>query len=328
MPGKPLSQKEIDSLLAEASAGGAYKEVEFVATKNVKPYDFKRPDKFSKDQMRTLHMLHESFARFLASSLSAYLRMSTTVNLVSVEQSTFEEYVQQIASPTILGVVSMDPLVGNVIFEVDSPLAFAIVDRLLGGSGKTIQKLRTITEIEQSLVNRVLSLGAEALKESWKNVVDVNPVLEESVVSSQFTRLALPSEVTVVISFEVRLQDMTGKLSICIPYSVLEPVVPNLSAPVWLTEWKNLDTGNRAVLTKEIGNVFVSLCAQLGSTDISVSDLLQLEQGDVIRLNSTVNQPLPLLVEDCFRYRAKPGLLGSKLGVRIISIDEKDAERD
>ncbi|MFH1484634.1 MAG: flagellar motor switch protein FliM [Chloroflexota bacterium] len=325
---KTLSQKEIDGLLAEATDDVGGKVIEFDDSKVVKLYDFKRPDKFSKEQMRTLSMLHEGFARMLASSLSGYLRMGAKVNIVSVEQNTFEEYVHQVHAGSILALVSIQPLVGSVIFEVDATLAFAVVDRLLGGSGKVIQKVRTVTDIEQALVNRMLTYGAEGLKESWKHIVDINPVIEEIIASSQFTRLAIPSEVTVVISFEVRLLDVTGKISICIPYSVLEPVVPKLSAPVWLTEWKNADTNYKALLVRQLSRVMVCLNAELGSADVTLGDIAHLEKGDVVRLGSRAGQSINVKVEGRVRYRAKPGLVGSKFGIQIISVEEEDAEAE
>ena len=330
MDKKTLSQLEVDNLLSDlwAEESHVQRELPLKARKRVKSYEFKHPDKFAKDQIRTLQMLHENFARLLSSSLSAYLRMNAKVNLASVEQSTFEKYIHQLTNPGSLGIISTEPFTGNIIVDIDSRLAFAIVDRLLGGRGKTLETTRVVTDIERVLIDRVLRYACDALAESWKNVAEITLILEETVVRTQFTRIASLTEVVVTISFEVEMSDSSGRLGICIPYSVLEPILRNLDAEYWLSESRRAVThDHQPNLIESLGKAKVCVTAELGSTDVSVQELLETQVGDVIRLDSWPGQDVKVWVEGHCKYCGQPGLVRDKIGIQITSVIKEEGDQ-
>ncbi len=235
------NQTDIEQLLKGISGGGDVSfsnnvtELEEESQKKVaKPYDFKRPDKFSKDQIRTLQMIHETFARMVTTSLSAQLRAAVSVHVNSVDQLSYEEFNRSIPSPTTMAIINMDPFRGSAIFEIDPSLSFAIIDRLFGGRGENQKNLnRELTDIERSVMESVIVRMLGNLRESWSTVIDLRPRLGNIETNPQFAQIVPPNDMVVLVSFESKISDSEGMMNFCIPYITIEPIVNKLSAQYW-----------------------------------------------------------------------------------------------
>ena len=226
-----LSQSEIDKLLSALSDGSVSADAVKAEEdqKKVKTYDFKRPDKFSKDQIRTLYMLHENFARLLNTYLSTSLRTMVNVEVASVEQLTYQEFVQSMANPSVIGVLAVPPLKGNIIMEVDTIIAFSIIDRVFGGQGEATSKPSVLTEIEETVMRKMLAKAMDNLRDAWENVAKFNPKLEIIESNPQFTQIVPPSDMVVIVTLKITIGSVEGFMNICIPYLVLEPIMSKLT---------------------------------------------------------------------------------------------------
>ena len=228
-----LSQDEIDQLLTAISSGETetddFKPVN--DTRKIKIYDFKRPDKFSKEQLRTVSNMHETFARLTTTSLSAQLRSLVHVHVASVDQLTYEEFIRSIPTPTTLAVVNMDPLKGNAVLEIDPAITFCMIDRLFGGRGVTVSnKNRDLTDIEQSVMEGIIVRILANMREAWTQVIDLRPRLGQIETNPQFAQIVPPSEMVVLITLETKVGDEEGMMNFCIPYLTIEPIISKLSS--------------------------------------------------------------------------------------------------
>lgn len=211
-----LSQSEIDKLLNALSEGTVSAE-EVKADeeqKKVKSYDFKRPDKFSKDQIRTLFMLHESFSRLFNTYLSTHLRTLVNVEVASVEQLTYQEFVQSLANPSVISILAVPPLKGNIIMEVNTEIAFAYIDRVFGGEGLSGIKSRVLTEIEEAVMRRFIDKAMGNLKEAWANVVEFYPSIEATESNPQFAQIVPPNDMVVIVTIQMKMGDVEGMMNI------------------------------------------------------------------------------------------------------------------
>jgi len=326
-----LSQSEIDALLSALSTGELDAEEIKVEQQNrkVKVYDFKRPDKFSKDQMRTLQMMHDSFARLLTTSLSALLRTMVQVQVVSVEQLSYEEFVRSIPTLTTLTIFDMNPLEGSGILEIGPNITFSIIDRLLGGPGSVQEKARELTDIEEIIISKIINKLLDNLQEAWKNVLEVTPSLKTIENNPQFVQLVPANDMVVLISFNASIGKSEGIMSICLPYIVLEPVLPKLSAHFWFASTrKETTSAHLALLKKKIEKAKIPLVAELGTTVLSVQDLLQLQVGDVVSLDSNVKKELNVKIGSRTKFKARPGVVDKKISVQITSIVEEGEDEN
>jgi flagellar motor switch protein FliM len=276
------------------------------------PYDFRRPDKFSKDQLRTLQMVHETFARLAGSSLSAHLRTSVSLDLISLEQVPYEEYLRSISS-SVFTIVSLQPLNGQAVLEVEFALVFAIIDRLLGGPGKAVQR-SNLTEIERPLVETTIDRMFAALKAAWEGVVDVNPVVDGIETSSQFVQVAPPGDIVVTILFEVKVGNQRGAMSLCIPYLLLKPITTKLSAQKWFASGvKKANPQFRSQLAAQVEHTRVDCSVVLGEAKISARELVSLKAGDIVRLEQKTNEPILFRVANVAKLVGSPALQAKKL---------------
>ena len=231
-----LSQDEIDNLLKALSSGELdVEEMKGTDEKQVKNYDFARPSKFSKEHLRTLEIIFEHFGRLLATNLPAYLRKSVNVDIVNSEVVIYSEFSNALSNPVLLGVVSMKPLAGNMVMEMASNLGFAIVDRLLGGTGTALDKERDFSEIELTIIERIFSICVNLLKEPWENVIKVTPRLERIETNSQFAQIISPTETIAIITINLKIGDVEGLMNVCLPYTLLEPVMDKLNTKFWFS---------------------------------------------------------------------------------------------
>ncbi|MCD6364224.1 MAG: flagellar motor switch protein FliM [Synergistetes bacterium] len=319
-----LSQDEIDALLEALTSGDLDVEtIKQKETRKIKVYDFKRPDKFSKDQIRGLQMIHESFARLLTTNLSARVRSVVQMKVVSVDQVTYEEFTRSLLNPTVLSLFALDPLEGTSILEINPSLVFAVIDRLLGGKGEPLRKPRELTDIEMMVVRRLIDDFLSALEEAWGHVVELKLRLEGIESNPQFVQIAPPNDMTAVITIDAKIGEAEGMINLCFPYFVLEPIVSKLSAQYWFSAVRK-ETPPEMVenLRKRLERVLIPVSAELGSSTLTVGELLDLDIGDVILLNQRVGSLVDVKVGERVKFKGKVGTLGKKLAVQIESLVE------
>lgn len=322
-----LSQSEIDALLSAFATGEGAPDIgggdeDEDRIREVKVYDFNHPDRFSKDQIRTMHNLHDHFARVFSISLSAFLRTIVEVKLVSVDQISYEEFIRSIPNPTSLNIINMDPLEGKALMELSPTLSFPVVDRLMGGQGNVFKKNRELTEIEQTIIEKVLYRAFDCLHEAWANVLPLNLSLEQSETNPQLLmQLYLPSEMVILMTFEVTMGDISGTLSFCIPYPTLEPIASQLSSSSWFAaSKKELSEEHAEVLYDRIRRVSLPIIAYIGAANMTMKELLDLNENDVIQLNSRVDDELVMQIGNEYRYYTKPGIHRGHNAVQITRI--------
>jgi flagellar motor switch protein FliM len=329
-----LSQDEIDQLLTAISSGDV--ETEEVAQpadqRKIKIYDFKRPDKFSKEQIRTVSIMHETFARLTTTSLSAQLRSLVQVHVASVDQLTYEEFIRSIPNPTTLAVINMDPLKGSAILEIDPAITFSIIDRLFGGQGEGTKVTRDLTDIEQSVMESIIVRILGNMREAWSQVIDLRPRLGQIETNPQFAQIVPPTEMVVLVTLETKVGDVEGMMNFCIPYLTIEPIISKLSAQYWYsTVRRGATTENLNILRDRLSTIAVTMVAEIGAMDLTVRDVLSLQAGDVVRLQNTrTTDPMHLKIGDRPKFLCKPGQIGNKLAVQIIKqledVEEEDFE--
>ncbi|MCX7799589.1 MAG: flagellar motor switch protein FliM [Fimbriimonadales bacterium] len=275
-------------------------------------YDFRRPDKFSKDQLRTLQMLHETFARLAGSGLSAFLRTPVNIDLISLEQVPYEEYLRSI-NQSVFTILSLPPLSGQAVLEIEFGLVFTMIDRVLGGPGKALSR-NVLTDIERPLVRQMIERMFASLKSSWEGVVIVNPGIEGMETSAQFVQIAPPGDIVVTILFEVKIGSQRGAMSLCIPYLVLKPITTKLSAQKWFANSSRKQSlSQKRILAFQVNHTTVDCSVELGKAQTTIGGFLALKVGDVIRLERETEEDLTLLVGNVPKFQGKPALQGKKL---------------
>jgi flagellar motor switch protein FliM len=340
--GKTLSQWEVDALLsafnAEPKADAAQEQAaRRRSTRPVKNYDFRRPDKFSKEQMRSLQLLHDTFARVLSTSLSTTLRGTISLHLTSVEQITYGEYSEQLPKPTVLYLLSLDPLPGRAVMEVNLPISFAIIDRLLGGPGDVVAPRQArqnseMSDIEVTLLQSLADYFTGALRDAWSDILTLDPRVGDIVFSSELAQAALPNEICVLVIMEIKVLNNSGTLSLCLPYTLLEPIVGGLSAQALVAgsfkSGRREDPLARQRTLRQLERVSLPVSVGLGAASVSVNDILNLEVGDIICLDTPANGTLPMTVDGRARYRVRPGVTGARLAVRVDQVLPPDPDDD
>ena len=280
-------------------------------------YDFRRPDKFAKDQLRTLQMLHETFARLFASSLSAYLRVPAHVDLVSVEQIPYDEYMRSLTS-SIINVFSMAPLAGQAILEMEFAIILSMIDRLLGGPGSMVKSSSALTDIEKALTESIINRALQDFHTAWEGIAQFKPKRETMETQAQFVQIVPPNDVVVSILFEIKVGELRGAMSICIPYLLLKPITSKLSAQRWFASSVKKNTGKYAnVLARRLERTYLTCTVRLGNSSLSVEDLLRLKTGDVVTLNRKQDEEVEVLIDNQLKFRAHPGVRGKKMAIHI-----------
>src|SRR5438067_3027485 len=323
---KTLSQWEIDALLN--SIGSEDPAVALSGhgvgpnDRNVKLYDFRRPDKFSKEHIRAIQNIHETFARVTASSLSSYLRSTTTVSLSSIEQVVYDEYVHQLSNPTLVNLVELQPLAGRIVVEMNMNIGLAMLDRMMGGPGQANLRRNELTDIEMALLRSLGATISAGLRDGWTAVADLQPVLVETVLNADLVQAALPGDIAALLLFEVNTLGMSGTISICVPHPVIEPLMDRLNTQAWFSSSsrKNGSEDDRLKLADGIRGARLPIGVELGSTTITVGELMDIREGDVIRLDRGLDAELPVLAGKRARFMGRPGTLGGNRAIQITGV--------
>ncbi len=316
-----LSQDEIDALLTAISTGEV-DTTDYTAAKEqrkVKIYDFRRPDKFSKDQIRTLQMMHETFARLTTTALSAQLRALVSVHVASVDQLTYEEFIRSIPNPTTLAVINMDPLKGSAVLEIDPSVTFTIIDKLFGGMGESTKISRELTDIEQSVMEGIIVRILGNLREAWSNVIDLRPRLGNIETNPQFAQIVPPNDMVVLITLETKIGEVEGMTNLCIPYITIEPVISKLSAQYWYSSIRKGATDeNMNIIQGRLETVELPIVAEIGEVEITMQEVMNLVVGDVIKLpNTKLSSDMVLKIGGRKKFKCRPGVVGSRLAIQI-----------
>jgi flagellar motor switch protein FliM len=318
---KILTQEEVDALLnsvqtqdSDVGSSPSLAQVEPMHTEDrrksqrmrkVTVYNFKRPDRVSKEQMRSLHFMHDRFARDFSSSLSAYLRTISEINLVSVEQLTYTEFLLSLPDPTCFCSIAMKPLEGNAALEINPSLVFPVIDKMLGGPGEPLNEIRAMTAIEQNIFEGVIRLALEDLKEVWKQVMQLEFKIVTQETSPQLVQVVAPNEVVVLVVFEVKIGDVVGMINFCLPSLLLEPIAREFDQE-WYTGYKKSDTFEEAKMLRDLmKRVYFNASAEIRGTSITISEFLDLVEGDVIRLTSDPNDPMLLSLNSLPKFKGQ-----------------------
>ena len=316
-----LSQDEVDALLKGVSDGDVeteQEEIEEVA--GVILYDLTSRDKIISDRMPALDVVYESFSRLLRSSLSAFLRKAVDVRLVRSEMMKFEAFLGSVPLPSHLNMIRMDPLPGLSILAVEAKLVFSFVDCYFGGSGGYVKvEGRDFSAIEQKVMKTFVTAMLSDLKEAWDPVQPLDIILVRSEINPQFVGVVGPSDIVLVVEFEVELEKSAGEMSLCIPYSTLEPIRAKLIPDIQKVEFET-DQSWAHPLSEHLREVEAEMWAELGSTNITIRDILDLHVGDVIEVNKDVDEDLFLKVEGVPKFMGYPGLVKGNRALKIRSV--------
>lgn len=346
MSSESLSQNQVESLLKamESVDGGPPKPAPpkfsnerspTVGSKMAAPitgmasrvtaYDFKRPERVGKDQMRAMHSLHEALARNFGASMSGMLRTMIEVKLLSVDQLTYSEFVFSLDNPSCFNVLNPEPLNGNWILDIAPSLSYAIIDRMLGGDPNPNELIRRpLTEIENRLMGRVVQIFLTQLKSAWENIVELEPTVDSVESNPQLVQIVPPNEVVILVGFEVLLGKNRGMLNLCIPFNTIENFNSKLSRNGWVGYGKGTPTNEtRGKITSSVDGAPVNIVVTLARSKIKTCDLLDLSVGDIITTEKEIHEPLELSVQEVPKYFARAGAFKGKKAVQIESVIEK-----
>ncbi|MBY0088779.1 flagellar motor switch protein FliM [Brevibacillus sp. M2.1A] len=326
-----LSQSEIDALLAALSSGemDANELKKEETERKVKVYDFKRALRFSKDQIRGLTRIHENYARLLTTYFSAQLRTFVQITVASVDQLPYDEFIRSIPKMTILNIFEAPPLEGRMVLEVNPNIAYTMLDRLLGGQGAIPEKMGALTEIETTVMERVFGKALDTFHEAWKQIIELDPYQEGLEMNPQFMQIVSPNEIVVVISFSTKIGDTTGMINLCLPHVVLEPIMTKLSGQYWFSKQKKTrDEEERLRVEERVKVAKLPIVAEMGTATITVGDFLQLQKGDVIQLDQSIDNKLKVKVGDHLKFLGQPGTHKGRVAVQIDEVIEEGEEQN
>jgi flagellar motor switch protein FliM len=314
-----LDQSEVDALLSAVNTGGNPEPAAAAAVPtpktalpqpaNVSAYDFKRPERISKDQMRAMEAIHEGFARNIGASLSAFLRTIIEVRVATAEQLTFSEFIYSLPNPTCFNLIVAPPLEGQMCLEISPLIIYPIVDRLLGGSNaEMFIPQRPLTTIELRLVRRITDRALESLTEVWSDLVEAQFELIETESNPHLAQIVAPNEVVVVMGFEIKMGARAGTMSLCIPFNVIEPVIGKLAAQSWLMYRRQGTVDNqRDQVSRSLDLATVDVKALMAMTNITMGELLGLQVGDILRTQTLASSELILQIEGKNKFAGRPG---------------------
>ncbi|RIK77351.1 MAG: flagellar motor switch protein FliM [Planctomycetota bacterium] len=319
-----LSQAEVENLLSAIESGGDGRAAgappeAFRIRDKVTVYDFKRPERVGKEQMRSLQTMHEGFGRNFGAALSALLRTMVEVKLTSVDQLTYSEFVFSLENPTCFNLISAAPLEGQLILDINPSILFPVIDRLLGGStSATPPARRPLTEIELRLVSRITNLFLKEMQHAWENVLQLELSVDRVESNPQLVQIIPANEVIVLISFELTVGEMRGMMNLCIPFNSIERVSGKLTSNNWVSYSKkspNVESMQR--IGNRIAKAPVELVVELAATRITTADMLELRVGDIIASEKDVHEPLLVYIEGKPKFYASPGKLKGRKAIQI-----------
>ncbi len=322
-----LSQSEIDQLLKELTSGGSGSEEEENGVK-IKKYDFRTADRFTKEQVKTLHNIYSTFSHLFSTYLSGTLRTMCQVEVLTAEELTYSEYTNSLQSPLILAIVDMPPLEGSTMIEMSPNIAYGIINRLLGGRGGDLETSKTFTDIDIALVEKVLIQMVKMIDDAWARVVPVKSVLKRIETSTQFAQIVSYSEPSVIITISVKIADeVEGIVNICLPLCAIDPISEKMETSMWVSSKKIVhEKENEVEIRKRLLNSKFDMVATFNDMAITLSDFLALEPGDVLALNHRLDEKLHIKVAGMHKFDGKIGTYENKYAIKITDKIEEDRE--
>ncbi len=317
-----LSQEEVDLLLNAVEKGDVeVEEEEFAPTeaRDMTTYDFRRPERVSKEQLKGLQSLFEAFARELSIVLPPFLRTVVRVDLISIDQLTYDEFILSVSRPTSLSVINMSPLDGNAVIELNPPLVFPIVDRVLGGKGQALADARELTEIENRILRRIVFMILDCLKRSWEALIEFKLTVVAQESDPLIVQIVAGSEMVILVGYEVHIGESVGSMNMCIPLLVLNPVLDQISQQTRYMRRMSPDEAlrNRELIYRTMRNALVPVDAVLGHAKLNLQDVARLQVGDIVQLDTAIEEPMTVEVGGIVRYQANPGRRGEQSAIQL-----------
>ena len=325
-----LSQEEIDALLDVVEDEGEdvleTSEENLLPQRQVTLYDFKRPNRVSKEQLRAFRGVHDKMARSLASQISSIMRSIVEIQLHSVDQMTYGEFLMSLPNPTSFNVFSMKPLEGSGVIEINPSIAFPMLDRLLGGKGEPFDASREFSDIELSLFETILRVMMSTLKEAWGPVMEVYPAIESKESSPNVVQIVAQNEIVVMVVMEIIIGHSSGMMNICYPVISLEPILPKLASRDLMLNETNSKKSRNKELQVLLGGAKVTVEANLGESELTLRDILELDSGDIIRLNTPADDTVILSIDGKDRFKGEIGLRRFRKSVQVTEIIETEKD--
>jgi flagellar motor switch protein FliM len=319
-----LSQDEVDALLSAVDRGEIVQSADTESGPAVIRYNFKKPNRVSKDQVKMLFNIHESFGRLFSASLTTLLRGLVEMELKSVEQATYGEFIMSLSSPTCLVIFNMDPLKGGAAMEISASVLFRLIDRLLGGSGLLPVRLREFTEVEQVLIERIAIRALADLQQAWQYAGSFGFRVEHLETNPQFVQLTAPNEVVIVTTFEIKVGEETGQLNLAFPHLLLEPVMPRLNSQRHLATAPRLASPEEdAGLRENLVRLTLDVRGILAEVPVPVRRLLELQTGDVLLLGVRADTPAVVELQGMPRFTGRTGTLNRRRALRLVALIPK-----
>lgn len=309
--------KETDELSEEVQSDNQRPEKEKKAKQKVKNYNFKKPCPIPEEQKKTIALLHEQYAQKLKINLSAFLRTETETSLEGVEQVTFAEYISSLNSPTTITSFDMHPLSGFGLIEVNAVIAYSIIDRMLGGKGSVPSQVRPFTDVEIAIIRKFVDTLLENLQEAWKPIIKMTFSPKTIQTNPSMIRIIPMREITLIVTLNVKIANTNGLITICIPYSNLEPIAFKLGNQQWNKYTGKKSESIQAAQRKNFYRINLELSAILGTIDLNIEDVLSLQVGDIIDLGKKTKSPIKIQVAKKEKFEASPGLLGKYKAISI-----------
>jgi len=324
-----LSQEEIDALLDVVEDDGeeSFSASDALSQRQVTLYDFKRPNRVSKEQLRSFRGVHDKMARNLAAQISSIMRAIVEIQLHAVDQMTYGEFLMSLPSPTSFNVFSIKPLEGNGVIEINPSIAFSMLDRLLGGKGDPFDTVREFSDIEISLFDTILRVMMSTLKEAWGPVMEVYPTIESKESSPSVVQIVAQNEIVVMVVMELIIGQSSGMVNICYPVIALEPILPKLASRDLMLNETNTKKSRNTELQILLGGAKVTVEGSLGNVELNMRDILDLKVGDVVKLSNPADDTVTMIIDGKERFRGKIGLRRFRKSIQINEVidTEKDA---
>ena len=326
-----LSQNEIDELLSALASGQDMppEDVSEDESKLIRSYDFRTANKFSKDQMRTLHFIYDNYSSRLSTYLSGTLRTMCEVEVVSIEEQTFSELINSMPTPVVVSIINMSPLQGSILFEITPVIAYEIISRLLGGTGQFDNTDKVFTEIELSIMERVIRRMLSLMNEAWEKINEVNATLDRVETSPQYVQIVSTNEPIAIITLNVKIGQVSDTINLCIPHVAVQPIAKKLVMKTWYSDSSVSKTvKEKSDFAARLSGIHLNLHAVFNMTPATIGDVLNTKVGDVIQLDHNINKPVMVKVEHIPKFQGVIGVRDSNYAVRITEILKEETDND
>ena len=327
--GEVLSQSEIDELFKALNTGeiNVNDMQDASEQKGVKVYDFARPSKFSKEQLRTLEIIFENYGRLISTYLSGHLRTMVSAEVMNAEAITYSEFSNALINPVILAVTDFRPLKGSILLELSPNMGYTIIDRVLGGSGSGLNTIRDFTDIERVILEKIFVQFVQLLVEPWQNVVELDPMLEKIETNSQVVQIISPNETIALVTLNIKIGNVAGMMNICIPHLVIESIMDRLNTKFWFAQKEQeLGPSYEEYIQKMIQKSRVPVKAILGKTHITIKEFLELARMDIIKLDKDIDTDLEIYVGNILKFTGTPGEYKNKVAIKINQVITREDE--